>query len=281
VQTGVGPQTQPYYTAPTYGNTQDVYGMPWVGESEEGNFMTTMAIVLDGTAVGDRIRYWLTTVNPRVFGHVKVLDAERGNAGTNYSAWPLDYCGEGFTYCYLRDSWATTGNPTMFFLEIGAVYNTGGNHPDCSVGSWQAWRGQRWVSKEASGAFSRGMTNLAGTAATNTGQNFFHNGSIVADSASNGFCVAGGDAQYEADMPVVGRLQSASGFFFASADYTDHWTAANGDGNRNLTEWASMVSSVRDFVYVRHVNVLVTLDRIEKSSSSVSRGYRRSRSPAR
>lgn len=265
-----GGVTQPWYAAPTYGDTQGPYGSPFVGVYEEGAYMTLLALKFVGTELGARIRYWLTnTTQLQVIPFIKVLDGAQGTAGTDFSAWPLAYCGTGFGACYVRDSWARTGSPSMFFLLAEQIFNPGGNHPHCAdPGTWQAWRGQRWVSKTAAAAYNRGMTNLAGTAATNSAQRFFGNGLTVNDSGDNGFCLTGnGFEDGETPNAEMTRLQYHEGsagvaddFLFAASNLGVHIKP-------NLTSGAPLTTYWRDWVVIPDYSAMCVLDRVVTSSN--------------
>ncbi len=255
VQTGVGISgfSTPWYTVPTYGNTQSVHGTPPAGQFEEGGFMTWMATRYEGTTLGERIRHWLTKVNPQRTPYVKVMDGELGQAGTDFSSLPLDYCSSGYQFCHLRDSWnaGTNDKPTGFFIEAGAVNNPGGNHPDCSAGSWQAWRGDRWVSKEAANAYDRTNTNLSGSGPLNAGSFMSHNNMTVNDLQPNGFCPVP-----QTPAPNVTRRQHTHDFFFISSDLRQHMGLGSG-----------VTGMVRDYLYIRSLNTLCTFDRVQTTSN--------------
>lgn len=264
-----GNVTQPWYAAPTYGDTQGPYGSPFVGEYEEGAYMTLLALKLAGTELGARIRYWLTnTTQLKVIPFIKVLDGSQGAAGTDFSAWPLAYCGTGFGACYVRDSWARTGSPSMFFLLAEQIFNPGGNHPHCAdPGTWQAWRGQRWVSKTASAAYSRGMTNLAGTAATNAAQRFFGNGLTVNDSGDNGFCLTGnGFESGETPNAEMTRLQYHEGSAGVSDDFLFAASNLGVHIKPNLTSGAALSTYWRDWVVLPDYSAMCVLDRVVTTS---------------
>lgn len=259
-----GNVTQPWYAVPPYGDTQGPFGSPFVGEYEEGGFMTLMAIRFDGTTLGDHVRYWLTNTSQlKVIPFIRVLDGESGNAGTDFTSLPLAYVGQGFQTAFVRDSWARTGSPTMFWIMGERPFNPGGNHPHCGdTGSWQVWRGQRWVSVTAAAAYNRGMTNLAGTAATNTGQTFFANVGTINNSGDNGFCLTGnGGESGETPMPEVTRLQYHTGsagvaddFFFMASNIGVHLEP-------NLTSGTAMDTYYRDWVVIPDYPAMCVLDR--------------------
>ncbi|MGE3705777.1 MAG: hypothetical protein AB7I13_10925, partial [Vicinamibacterales bacterium] len=210
-----------------------------------------------GTFLGNRIRFWINKVNPQRPPHIKAIDASLGQAGADFTALPLDYCSSGFQFCHVRDSWdASAGSkPTGFFIEAGAVWNPGGNHPDCSGGSWQAWRGQRWVSKEAANAYARTNTNLAGNGATDAGTFMSHNRMTVNDTQTNGFC-----AVPQMPLPTVSRRMSEPGFFYLSTDLRGY----SGLGS-------TVTGLVRDFLYIRELDTLCTFDRVQTTTASATK----------
>jgi hypothetical protein len=248
---------RPWHQVPTYGNTQAVNGAPPAGHFEEGAFMTWMAVRYDGTFLGDRIRFWINKVNPQRPPHLKAIDPDLNQPGASFASLPLDYCSSGFQFCHLRDSWdsSTGSKPTGFFIEAGAVWNPGGNHPDCSAGSWQAWRGQRWISKEAANAYARTNTNLSGTGAADAGMFMSHNRMTVNDTQTNGFC-----SVPASPLPTVSRRMSEPGFFYLSTDLRQH----SGLGS-------TVTALVRDFLYIRELDTLCTFDRMQTTTAGATK----------
>lgn len=258
--------SQPWYTCPTYGNTQGVFGQPYVGEFEEGGFMTMVAVFDDGTELGDHARWWLTTVQPKLVGFVKVLDGERGAAGHDRTDLPLALCANGPKFCYIRDTWATNAKPMQWALWGQNIQNNGGNHPDCSILEFQITRDQRHLTKETAVAFDRWITNLTGDGAVSGGQFLAHNTFQIDDATTTfpeGYCVSPNSS-----TPVVSRLQYHTGgagadddFFFMASDATDALQE-----NLASPSGAAVVAAARDFLVIPLIDTLCVFDRIQTTT---------------
>lgn len=215
--------------------------------SEHAGFLTYITIAYDGTTLETAARKWLTDHNPPMFACVKVLDDERGATGTDLTALQLDYYAPGPGTMFARDTWANgvSDKPTVFQLLIGSIH---GHHMHCDAGSWQAVRGDRWVSKGAE-TYNENLTGITGSGTVNGASMWGHNGVTVNNIGGSTTC-------FNNEPPVL-RLDRTANYIFAATHLLEY-----------LGAQASASALVREYVYVRALNTLVTFDRIVTSGTS-------------
>ena len=168
-------------------------GMP--ARINYGTFMQAMADYWRDVPVGAYARQWLHDVDPVVAPHVAAVD--RGGTAASYQALPLDYYAPGPCFLFARNQWGTAA--TVLALQLGVTADDGHQHND--VGSWQMWRGGRWVSRETTG-YSQDILGVGG-GAVDVGTASGHN-SLFVDGR-------GPAAGYRVGQTVMKRLESRAG----------------------------------------------------------------------
>jgi hypothetical protein len=237
----------PYYLAAVYAyiyettpngsifswNDDDGYA-PGTPSPFIANYMVAAAMHWSGAAVGGHARNWLKTnssVEPDA--HFLAIDSGVG-APLAFSGLPLDYFAAGPRYLFGRSSW-TAASPTAYMLLLGDEDGVGHNHVD--YGTFQIWRGGRWLSRESVGY---GYSDLNLVALGGSGS------SDVRLAVAHNTVAVGNTLPTEKDSPKLTRLESQSGYSFASVDLSPTFASAK---------------VVRDIVFVRSLETFVILDR--------------------
>ncbi len=220
-------------------------GMP--ARINYGTFMQAMADYWRDVPVGAYARQWLADVDPVRAPHVESVD--RGGSPSPFTALPLDYYAPGPRFLFARNQWGTQA--TVLALQLGVTDDEGHQHND--VGSWQVWRGGRWVSRETTG-YSQDIIGVGG-AAVDVGTASGHNSLFV-----NGKGPAPG---YRVGQTIMKRLESRAGYTYAAVDLTPVYRATH-----PALDNPAVVHVEREFVFVRGLETLVTFDRVESTSAS-------------
>jgi hypothetical protein len=231
-------------------NTSSSNGGNQAKLSTLGNFMTIEAARWAAVDTGRYASQWLATVMPQVDQHVSAVTPSLP-APRSFASLPLDYHAAGPSYLYGHSSsdWAAG---TAFALHLGYGAVEGHVHDD--FGSWQLWRGGRWISRETT-EYSQSIAGYAGGSAVGVISPVAHNSLLVGGvGPSHGRALAG------TGLPSTTRLQSATGFTFASVDLSATYPSA-----------ATRV--VRDFVFVRDLETLVVFDRIQADGGGRTRSF--------
>ena len=220
-------------------------GMP--ARINYGTFMQAMADYWRDVPIGGWARQWLTDVDPVRAPHVEAVD--RGGSAVSYASLPLDYFASGPRFLFARNQWAAAS--TVLALQLGVTDDEGHQHND--VGTWQMWRGGRWVSRETTG-YSQDIIGVGGTQVdTNTAS--AHNALFV-----NG---KGPAAGYRVGQTVMTRLESRAGYTYAAVDLTPAYRATH-----PVLDNPAVVHVEREFVFVRGLETLVAFDRVESTSGA-------------
>jgi hypothetical protein len=217
-------------------------GYPSAERFEYGDFMTTAAMMWARTPVGQHARHWLEQTHAAKSPCVAAVDP--GGTGRDLSALPLDYYAPGPMYFYSRNRWGPKG--TSLFYQLGAATHCSHTHLD--AGTFQIWRSGEWVTKESTGyaqPFNGGMAR----------DTICHNGLLfqnvgLADASPDG-------------PPKVLRLESKPNYSYAVVDlssaYRSHKKAQKNHDNFHAGR------AVRELLFIRPLEVLVVLDRMEAS----------------
>jgi hypothetical protein len=209
-----------------------------------GNFMTWAATRWNGTNAGGFAAQFLASVAPSAdYYHQAYANLPAARSFTNL---PLDYYakGPGFFYGHSHRPW-TSG--TSFAIQMGWGWVESG-HGHADYGTWQLWRGGRWVSRETTYFAGTGLAGYGGSGTATTFDTVMHNGLLVGGQGSS-TSQPGRNRQF----PVPTRVESQPGYAFASVNIGPTYT--------NVT------SAVRDFVFVRDLEALIILDRVNASSA--------------
>ncbi len=223
--------------------------------SESGNFMTAQAMQWAGTNVGQHARQWLTTTSSPRSRHV--LSVDTGSPARAFGDLPLDYWAPGVRYLYGRSAW--TSAATAFFLQLGDRDTAHIGHAHDDWGTWQLWRGGEFVSRETA-VYSHTIQGYANGGAIGGARAVGHNSLLVGGAAS------ASSPLHMNGVATVPRLQSHASFAFAAVDLTPTATSTE-FGNPAFVSW------VRDFVFVRPLETLVVLDRLESSTAGATKTF--------
>jgi hypothetical protein len=227
-----------------------------------GNFMAAAAMRWGGVNVGKHARHWLNLVSAERSRHVQAVDP--GGSALAFDGLPLDYYAPGPRWMFSRNAWGPNGTVVWFQMGDRATEQiVGHNHLD--YGSFQLWRKGRFLSRETVGYTSENgrIAGYAGSGASEPDLGVGHNGVLVNGHAAS-------TSQYENhDRPirpaVVRRLESRPGYAFASVDLSPIATQSNGN--------PAVVHLERDYVFVRGLETLVVLDRVQSDTAARTKTF--------
>jgi hypothetical protein len=219
--------------------------------ADYGNFMLGAAQQWAGTAVSEYARRWLsqTGTAPSVFARA----SDTGGSERDFGSLPLDYYAPGPQYLYGRNAWGPAA--TTFMVGMGPLTGTGHGHQD--FGSWQMWRNGRWLSRETV-AYSDTLTGYAGTSTVGGGAAALHNVILM-----NGV----GQATEPVNGPaVVTRLESRADYSYLAANLTPAYRNNQVAYARADRDNPVVANVVREYLFLRPLETLVVLDRLESNS---------------
>lgn len=214
------------------------------------DFMATIAQLWPATAVGRHARQWLETVGAEPSRLVQAVEGPV--APLPFDALPLDFYASGPRYLYGRSAWGPRSTTFLLQLGDGAESTIGHQHGD--YGTFQLWRNGRFVARETvayAGASSTEVAGYAGAGRVDGALGIAHN-TVLVDGESPG-------PQYSPGAAVVERLESRPGYAYAVVDVVPPAT--------RLEEWR------RELVFVRALETLVVLDRLQTSSAGATRTF--------
>jgi hypothetical protein len=189
------------------------------------------------------------------------------------AALPVDYYAAGSSYFYGGQGAAV--DSTVFMLQLGAfdassndpveMPNDGGvGHNHLDVGNFNLWRKGRWISRETTG-YSDQIQRFEGGGTVDTHEAVAHNTVLFEGRGQiDGF----------RGLAKVLRLQSTQGFAFAAVDMTDAYRAEVDEDWQSEGDWPFAEKAIREFVYVRALDALVILDRLQSGSDSLGPLYK-------
>jgi hypothetical protein len=215
------------------------------------NFMAATAMHWSGVAVGRHAREWLALTRAPVAHFVRSVDP--GGAAEPFDRLPLDYYAAGPGYLFGRSAWGPSG--TAFMLQLGESGGSGHSHVDW--GTWQLWRGGQYLSRETV-AYGEEVAGAAGRGTISAGLAPGHNALLFGDAGLSATPWVSGAA-------VVRRLESRPEYAYADVDLTA--TAAGKRGN------PAVAHAEREFVFVRRLETLVVLDRLESRDPATPRTF--------
>jgi hypothetical protein len=214
------------------------------------DFMTAMASYWPTNNVGRHARQWAQMVGVTPWRHVQAVDVE--TTPLAFTGLPLDFYAAGPRYLYARSAWGAGGTVVMLQLGDAAESTIGHQHGD--YGTFQIWRGGRFLSHESaaySGSGNTSVVGYGGTGSVDGALGIAHN-SVLVNGANAG-------PQYSGPDAVVERLESAPGYTFAVVDLVPPAT--------RMQEWR------RELVFVRSLETLVILDRIQTADAAATRTF--------
>jgi hypothetical protein len=231
-----------------------------------GDFMQAAATEYGATNVGKYARQWLATVKPAVGPLYRSVDP--GGTALAFSNLPLDYYSSGAQYIYARDAWAATGTAMLWQMGLNQGANpsptsalgTGHYHQD--AGTFQVSRKGVNIIRETP-AYGETVAGYGGAGTVDAAIGFAHNIPLLGGQASInlfGAC---------ADGPgVVKRLETQPGYAFAVTDLTLTYQNNVCDSSHPERQNPYAVTVVREYFFIRGINVLVILDRLQTDTAA-------------
>ncbi len=274
--TGIGCDDQYWYLFPFNDDEQFFVCYPETAKSANyGDVMSSYIMTWPQQLLAGYAQTWLNQVQPRVSPWVAALKPDVPAVG--FGQLPLDYYAPGAGFAYLRNSWQPEA--TVINLQLGVSGNVGHNHLD--AGSFQIWQDGQWLSRETT-SYTEHIVAWGGGPNTVDALNAVGHNTVLFEGRGQMFWSPIADNQVvlpdppnpEHDegadgLPQVTRVHHHPDFFFASTDLSAIYRAKmNRDPCRY--DWPYAESVVRDYVYVRNLNALVILDRLQASGDSVS-----------
>ena len=240
--------------ASLYGNDQQSYGQPPMNSYYYSDFMHMIANQWPSHPIGQYARQWLNMVQPTTDPWVAAVD--QGGTARAFTNLPLDYYAPGAGFLYTRSSWASTA--TSVFLQLSEGSNA--SHIEANQGSFQINSGNEQLAVEhagysdvfADGSLS-GYTNAAnGIVYNNLGQTL--------PGTQLGF-------------PQVLAIESTSTFSYAAVDLTNTYVLSPDVNPNDGTTNPYQARTVREFLFIKPLNTLFVIDRLESTSSSVTQSF--------
>ena len=209
------------------------------------DFMVASASFWPTANVGRHARQWANMVGVQPWRHVRAVDV--ANSPLAFGGLPLDFYAAGPRYFYGRNAWGA--GSTVFQLQLGDGNGDTIGHQHGDYGTFQLWRAGRFVSHETAGYSGDSSTEVAGYAgvgSVDSALGIAHN-TVLVDGLNPGPQYTGGGA-------VVERLESQPDYAFAVVDLVPPAT--------RMQQWR------REFVFVRSLETLVVLDRLQTASAA-------------
>lgn len=211
------------------------------------DFMTAAAMRWSGAKVGQHARRWLDVTRASRSRHVQAVDP--GGPAQPFGTLPLDYYAPGPKYLYGRSAWDAPS--TAFMLQLGEGPGFGHAHADW--GTWQLWRNGRFLSRETA-SYGENVAGHGGQGTASAALALGHNSLLIDGTGPRSDPWSRGAA-------VVRRLESQPAYAYAAVDLS---AASN---NPEFVRW------VREFVFVRALETLVILDRVQSRTASATRTF--------
>jgi hypothetical protein len=248
-------------------NGPDGHGGCGASSQYYGDFMQAASNEFPGVAVGKLARQWISTVKPAIGPIHKSVDP--GGSSQAYSTLPLDYYASGAQYMYSRSDWTTNG--TSMLLQLGmpqggnssTTQSWAGGHSHYDAGTFQVFRKGVHIIRETAG-YTEFVAGYNGVGTVDTFQGFAHNVPLLGGQASI-------NVQGCSDGPgVVKRLETQSNYSFAVTDLTLVYQNRACDSGHPGRQNAHVVSVVREYIYLRGINVLIIVDRLQSDAPTTS-----------
>ena len=241
----------------------------WYNESGSPNvpsvsdMMAQAAIKWSGSNTAGYARQWMSSVGSAADYYIKAVDP--GGPSKDLSNLPFDYYAAGPRYLWGHNNWSGTG--TAFMLQLGDLKSWAGEnqiqgHSHADYGTWQIWRNGRWLSHETEG-YSESVVDYNNSGSADIASCIPHNSVLI-----DGGCMGG---LYTPGIGVVRRLESQPGYTYADVDLTN--VAADAKANMGIGSAANFVHVEREFVFVRDLETMIILDRLQSASASSTKTF--------
>jgi hypothetical protein len=227
------------------------------GGSAEGAdltlYMIPAAAHWRAAPVGGYARAWLDLVKPQMFPLVAELAAAPSATPRPFSELPLDYFAPGPQFLYARSRWGGAGPVVQ--LQLGLAPGAGHQHVDW--GTFQLWRGGRWLTRETVG-YGEPIAGWGGGPAGTVGSDgaLGHNTILFEGMGAR-------NADNRRGPPHLLRLESRPGYAYAAVDLSDSYRCLPGECHPERDENPYAKTIVREFIYLRGLETLLVFDRLE------------------
>ena len=225
-------------------------GAPTAANPWYGDLMTMLANEYATIPIGQYARRWLSMVAPPTTWYsqqrLAVASTDTGGTALSFSGLPVDYYAPGMKFLYTRDSWNSAA--TLVNLQLGACY------PHQDAGTFQIYSGDQQLSVEHTGystTFPNGDTESPTLA---------HSG-IVYNSV-------GEVGSWPRGTPQVLALESSTDFSYAAVNLSDTYHSAYPQLDNTYEN-----HTVREFIFIKPLKTLFVVDRLESTSSSVTKSF--------
>jgi hypothetical protein len=216
-----------------------------------------------GAPVGQYARAWLDLVAPKLSPLSAASAGGPPVKSRPFTDLPLDDYAPGAGMLYARNVWGPAAS--VVNLQLGRPEGVGHQHVDW--GTFQIWRGGRWLTRETVGYGDAiadwGGSRLEGVPTTK-------DGTVASDGAlGHNTVLFEGEGARTADNrrapPHLLRVASRPAFAYAAVDLTDSYRCSPDECRPERDENFYAGSVVREFIYLRALEALVIFDRMEAS----------------
>jgi hypothetical protein len=217
-----------------------------------GDFMAMIQGAWSGTPLGQYAQQWLNMVNPTVSYHFQ--STFTAVSPLSFSTLPLDYFAQGIGYMFTRNKWGS--GSTYAQIQTGICTNCGHDHAD--MGNFHIARNGYWLTKESTG-YSDTIPGWGGTGSVDISNGTAHNVMFY-----NG---GGPNVNYVAGSATTLRLESHPNYSYLAADLSKEFQASD---SRYAN--AAAGTTVREYLFIKPLETLVLLDRMQSTSASTREG---------
>jgi len=234
--------------------------------AEYADFLGAMALRNSDKPLGAQAQAWMSRIGIEAAWHVRAELASATVSGLP-PILPVDYYAAGAQYLYGGKGSGSAGTAVM--LQLGSfdastnepakmVASGGVGHNHLDVGNFQIWRNGRWLTRETTG-YSNTIPGLAGAGTRDVHEAIAHN-TVLFEGR--------GQIDGLRGLAKVTRLQSNPDFLFVAADLLDAYRAVANEDWQAEDDWPFAEAVTREFVYVRRLDTLLVLDRLQSGSDS-------------
>lgn len=177
------------------------------------------------------------------------------------SELPLDYFAEGLGMAYAKTSWTAAASAVQ--VQVSTPVGVGHSHLD--AGTFQLWRKGHFLTRETVG-YAQNIAGYADSAPLDCRDTVAHNG-LLYDGR--------GSIDWQNARPTTQRLASGDDYFYIAMDLTGAYEIREDQAHRE-TEMVdgrpignpSAGSTVRELLFIKPLETLVVLDRMESDGPS-------------
>jgi hypothetical protein len=242
-------------------------GYSGLRQADYGNGMLTYANLFADRDSGKLARLIRNTVGQTPSPWLRAYFADVAPANNfAFNQLPLDYHAAASRSVYMRSAW--TANTSSIAFMLGRSPAAGHKHFD--AGSFQWWRNGRWLSRESTGYVGSGQSvvGLDGIGRVDVNHPAAHNTVLFEGKANiNGSTETPGAQSLPEGNTDMLRLYANADFVYGAADLVKGYRYRQGP-NRCRYDWPYAQNAVREWVYLRAIETMVTIDRLTGSGDS-------------